>query len=46
MTHFIFSVIDVGKGRDQGNDNHASKIVVVPFDGEALDHDMQQLVGV
>lgn len=44
VTHFIFSVIDVGKGQDQANDNHASKIVVVPFDGEAFDRDMQALV--
>ena len=37
VTHFIFSVIDVHKGKDGGNDNHASKIIVVPFDGEAFD---------
>lgn len=43
VTHFIFSVIDVGKGQDRANDNHASKIVVVPFDGEAFDRDMQAL---
>lgn len=41
VTHFIFSVIDVHKGRDRENDNHASKIVVVPFDGKAFDRDMQ-----
>jgi hypothetical protein len=45
VTHFIFSVIDVGKGKDRASDNHASKIVVVPFDGEAFDRDMQQVVG-
>ena len=44
VTHFIFSVIDVGKGQDRANDNHASKIVVVPFDGERFDRDMQALV--
>ncbi|MFG0254716.1 MAG: hypothetical protein ACF787_06410 [Rhodopirellula sp. JB053] len=44
VTHFIFSVIDVHKGGDNGNDNHASKIVVVPFDGEAFDRDMNKLV--
>jgi hypothetical protein len=43
-THFIFSVLDVHKGRDLANDNHASKIVVVPFDGKAFDRDMQKLV--
>jgi hypothetical protein len=45
VTHFVFSVIDVGKGGDRADDNHASKIVVVPFDGEAFDRDMQKLVG-
>lgn len=44
VTHFIFSVIDVKKGQDKANDNHASKIVVVPFDGEAFDRDMQKIV--
>lgn len=44
VTHFIFSVIDVGKGQDRANDNHASKIIVVPFDGESFDRDMQALV--
>ncbi|GAA3615274.1 glycoside hydrolase family protein [Flavivirga amylovorans] len=44
VTHFIFSVIDLGKGQDRPNDNHASKIVVVPFDGEAFDTYMQALL--
>ncbi|MDF7826706.1 hypothetical protein P4B35_21935 [Pontiellaceae bacterium B12227] len=44
VTHFIFSVIDVKKGQDRASDNHASKIVVVPFDGEAFDRDMQTRV--
>lgn len=43
ITHFIFSVIDVHKGSDGGNDNHASKIVVVPFDGKAFDARMSEL---
>ena len=42
VTHFIFSVIDVHKGQDGANDNHASKIVVVPFDGEAFDKWMEE----
>jgi len=33
---FNFSVIDVHKGLDGGNDQHASKIVVQPFDGKAF----------
>lgn len=43
VTHFLFSVIDVTKGQDKASDNHGSKIVVVPFDGEAFDRDMQAL---
>jgi hypothetical protein len=44
ITHFNFSVIDVTKGADRGNDNHGSKIIVIPFDGEAFDREMQTLV--
>ncbi|MDZ8120012.1 glycoside hydrolase family protein [Pontiella agarivorans] len=44
ITHFNFSVIDVTKGGDRGNDQHGSKIIVVPFDGEAFDRDMQAVV--
>lgn len=35
-----FSVIDVPKDDEKGNDTHGSKIIVVPFDGEALDRDL------
>jgi hypothetical protein len=44
ITHFNFSVIDVTKGADRGNDNHGSKIIVVPFDAKAFDRDMQRIV--
>lgn len=44
VTHFMFSVIDVSKGKDRGDDNHASKIVIVPFDGVAFDNYMANLV--
>ena len=37
-------MIDFNKGQDRPNDNHGSKIVVVPFDGEAFDRDMQAIV--
>ena len=37
VTHFTFAVIDVAKEQDLGNDTHGSKIIVVPFDGAALD---------
>lgn len=33
---FNFSVIDVHKGKDRGNDNHGSKIMVIPFDSEGF----------
>ncbi|MGJ8744013.1 hypothetical protein [Polaribacter sp.] len=36
-THFLFSVIDVNKGKDRPKDNRGSKIVIVPFDGKAFD---------
>lgn len=31
-----FSVIDVPKEQEAGNDDHGSKVIVVPFDGEEL----------
>lgn len=44
VTHFMFSVIDVKKGQGLGSDNHASKIVIVPFDGVAFDKYMKNLI--
>lgn len=35
-----FSVIDVPKDDEKGDDAHGSKIIVVPFDGEGLDRDL------
>ena len=35
------AVIDVEKEQENGNDGHGSKIIVVPFDGEALDRGLQ-----
>ena len=35
------AVIDVPKDQDKGNDNHGSKVIVIPFDGAALDRDLQ-----
>lgn len=43
VTHFTFAVLDVPKNEERGNDTHGSKIVVVPFDGAALDRDLQNL---
>ena len=39
---FTFAVLDVPKDQERGNDNHGSKIIVVPFDGAAFDRDMQK----
>lgn len=36
-----FAAIDVEKEQDKGNDGHGSKVIVVPFDGAALDRDLQ-----
>jgi hypothetical protein len=36
------AVIEVAKEDEKGNDGHGSKIVVIPFDGAALDRDLQQ----
>jgi hypothetical protein len=33
-------VIDIPKEQENGNDNHGSKIIVIPFDGAALDRDL------
>lgn len=41
---FNFSVIDVFKGKDLANDNHGSKIMVLPFDGIAFGKHMKKLV--
>ena len=34
------AVIDIPKEQENGNDNHGSKIIVIPFDGAALDRDL------
>ncbi len=35
------AAIDVEKEQDKGGDGHGSKIIVIPFDGAALDRDLQ-----
>ena len=35
------AVIDIAKEEEHGNDNHGSKVIVIPFDGAALDRDLQ-----
>ncbi len=39
---FTFAVIDIPKEQDRGNLPHGSKVIVVPFDGAALDRDMSK----
>jgi hypothetical protein len=34
----------VPKENEKGNDGHGSKVIVVPFDGEALDRDLAEIV--
>jgi hypothetical protein len=41
VTYFTLAVIDVPKREDTGNDNHGSKVIVIPFDGAAMDRDLQ-----
>jgi hypothetical protein len=45
VTHFTFAVLDVPKDDDKGNDGHGSKVIVVPFDGAAMDRDLAETVG-
>lgn len=35
------AALDVPKDQERGNDAHGSKIIVIPFDGAALDRDLQ-----
>ena len=37
------AAIDVEKELDHGNDGHGSKVIVIPFDGAALDRDLQSV---
>ena len=41
VTAISLSCIDVPKDDEKGNDNHGSKIIVIPFDGAATDRDLQ-----
>ena len=42
--YFTFAALDVPKEQERGNDNHGSKILVVPFDGVRFDREMQRIV--
>ena len=41
VTHFTLAVLDVPKNQERPNDNHGSKVIVVPFNGASLDRDLQ-----
>ena len=41
VAYFTFAVIDVPKAQELPNDNHGSKVIVVPFDGVAFDRDLE-----
>jgi hypothetical protein len=43
VKYFTFAVIDVEKDEERGNDTHGSKVIVVPFDGEAFDRDTAEI---
>ena len=40
VTAVTLAVLDVPKDQEKGNDNHGSKVIVVPFDGASLDRDL------
>jgi hypothetical protein len=41
VTAVTLAVLDVPKDQDKGNDAHGSKVIVIPFDGAALDRDLK-----
>jgi hypothetical protein len=44
VKYFTLAALDVEKNLELGNDNHGSKVVVIPFDGEAFDRDMAKII--
>ena len=40
VTAITLAVIDVPKEQENGNDGHGSKVIVIPFDGAAMDRDL------
>ncbi len=41
VTAVTLAALDVPKNQELPNDNHGSKVIVIPFDGAALDRDLQ-----
>jgi hypothetical protein len=44
VKYMTLAVLDVPKDKELGNDAHGSKVVVIPFDGEALDRDLARIM--
>jgi hypothetical protein len=40
VTAMTLAVIDVPKDQEHGSDHHGSKVIVIPFDGAALDREL------
>jgi hypothetical protein len=40
VAYVLLSVVDIDKDDELSNDNHGSKVIVIPFDGRALDRDL------
>jgi hypothetical protein len=45
VTAVTLAVLDIPKEQQKGNDNHGVKIILIPFDGVALDRDLQNADG-
>lgn len=45
VTAITFAVIDTPKETQTGNNGHGSKVIVVPFDGAAMDRDLARVDG-
>ena len=43
VAYFTFAVLDVPKDQELANDNHGSKVIVVPFDGVKFDRELANL---
>ncbi len=46
VAYFTLASLDVPKDQELGDDIHGSKVVVIPFDGAALDRDLAKLTQV
>jgi hypothetical protein len=44
VAYFTFAFIYIPKENEHGNDNHGSKVIVVPFNGVKFDRGMQRIV--